>query len=77
MISLSKAKSIIEKKFSDFDVESAFDYKDKYIFAIVPKDFNKEQDIAYIDNFYAVDKNSGEILGFAPWSEPDFLEKFS
>ena len=77
MITLKKAEFLIEEKFSDFEITSTFDYKDKYIFIIVPKDFDVDKDIAYIDNFYSVDKNTGEISGFAPWSDTEFLEQFS
>ena len=77
MITLKKAEFLIEEKFSDFEITSTFDYKDKYIFIIVPKDFDVDKDIAYIDNFHSVDKKTGGISGFAPWSDTEFLEQFS
>lgn len=29
----------------------------------------------FLDGFYSVNKETGEMLGFAPWEETDFLEQ--
>lgn len=34
-------------------------------------------DGAMLDNFYSVNKNTEEVSGFAPWSNPGFIERFS
>lgn len=39
--------------------------------------YDETKDGAMLDNFYSVDKNTEEVSGFAPWSNPGFIERFS
>lgn len=74
MISMNDAKRSILKKFPGFKITASFDYKDLYIFTLMPENFNKEKDLGFVDNFHSVDKKTGEISGFAPWADPEFFE---
>ena len=41
----------------------------------LPENFDKKRDGGFLDGFYSVNKETGEMLGFAPWEETDFLEQ--
>lgn len=74
MISIDEAEKKLLSKYSDFEATAAIDYKDIYVFALMPKDFDRERDLGFVDSFYSVDKQSGEISGFAPWADLDFMD---
>lgn len=75
MYTMEQAKEIVRKAHPGFKIESSFDYKDRYVFSIVPEDLDLERDGGFLDGFYSVNKETGELLGFAPWDETDFLEQ--
>lgn len=74
MISFKKAVRAILEEYDDMTIQASFDYKDMYIFTLVPKDYDEERDGGYVDNFYAVRKADGVVGGFAPWADPDFFK---
>jgi len=75
MYTMEQAKEIVRKGHPGFVIENSFDYKDRYIFSILPENFDKKRDGGFLDGFYSVNKETGEMLGFAPWEETDFLEQ--
>lgn len=50
------------------------DKKDRYIFVLVPKNYDEKKDLGFVDNYHAVYKDTGEVSGFAPWNETDFFD---
>ena len=77
MYTFEDAQKIVEKADPGYKVENGFDYKNLYVFSIVPNDYDESRDGGFLDGFYSVNKETGECLGFAPWVETDFLEQFT
>lgn len=76
MITKEKASSLLLSKYKKYEIQNSYDYKNFYIFTIIPKKYDEASEGAFLDNFYSVDKNTGEISGFAPWAETEFLKQF-
>lgn len=74
MLTMNEAKRAILKEFDDMKIKSSFDYKDRYIFVLVPKNYDEKKDLGFVDNYHAVYKDTGEVSGFAPWNETDFFD---
>lgn len=67
----------ILKAYSELEIRKMFDYDDLFVFIMVPKKYDDEKDGVMLDNFYSVNKKTGETSSFAPWSHPDFIDRFS
>lgn len=74
MLTMNEAKHAILKEFDDMKIKSSFDYKDRYIFVLVPKNYDEKKDLGFVDNYHAVYKDTGEVSGFAPWNETGFFD---
>lgn len=74
MLTMNEAKRAILKEFDDMEIKSLFDYKDRYIFVLIPKNYDEKKDLGFVDNYHAVYKDTGEVSGFAPWNETDFFD---
>lgn len=77
MLDMKRASQIASKTYPKLEIQKSFDYDDIFVFIMVPKGYDEDADGAMLDNFYSVDKNTEEVSGFAPWSNPDFIERFS
>lgn len=77
MVTMDQAKKLVYKKFPGFNITASFDYKDIYVFTLMPVGYNAEKDLGFVDNFHSVNKKTGEISGFAPWADLDFFETFA
>lgn len=75
MYTMKEAEDLLIKENPGYIIESRTDYKNLYVFSILPKDFDTKRDGGFLDGFYSVNKKTGEISGFAPWDEPDYLEQ--
>lgn len=77
MLDIKRASDAILKAYSELEIRKTFDYDDIFVFIMVPKKYDEEKDGVMLDNFYSVDKKTGETSSFAPWSHPDFIDRFS
>lgn len=77
MLDMKRASQVALKTYPKLEIRKSFDYDDIFVFIMVPKGYDETKDGAMLDNFYSVDKNTEEVSGFAPWSNPGFIERFS
>lgn len=77
MLDMKRASQVALKTYPKLEIRKSFDYDDIFVFIMVPKGYDEAKDGAMLDNFYSVDKNTEEVSGFAPWSNPGFIERFS
>ena len=77
MLDMKRASQVALKTYPKLEIQKSFDYDDIFVFIMVPKGYDETKDGAMLDNFYSVDKNTEEVSGFAPWSNPGFIERFS
>lgn len=77
MLDVSRASKAVLKAYPKLEIRNSFDYDDIFVFIMVPKGYDDDSDGPMLDNFYSVNKKTGETSSFAPWSHPDFIELFS
>lgn len=77
MITKQKASSLLLLKYENYEIQNSYDYKNFYIFILIPKNYDETLEGDFLDSFYSVDKDTGEISCFSPWKETDFLKQFS
>ena len=63
---LEEALDIISDKYPDFNILSVVDYDNFYVFSIVPKSHNTNQDGTWFGGLIAVDKVKKITLNFNP-----------
>lgn len=68
-MTVDSASKIVLKNYPGHKIIGCRDYKNLYIFEILPIKANIEEEGPYSDMFYSVNKNSGEVKGFAPFSD--------
>lgn len=77
MLDMKRASQVALKTYPKLEIRSSFDYDDIFVFIMVPKGYDEDKDGAMLDNFYSVNKKTGKVSGFAPWSDQEFLTRFS
>lgn len=77
MLDIKRAGQIALKTYPKLEIRNSFDYDDIFVFIMVPKGYDDDKDGTMLDNFYSVNKKTGEVSGFAPWSDQGFLDRFS
>ena len=68
MIGFKEANELLLKQHKDCMVTSTMDAGDKYIIALVPNSFSKDQFV--LDGLFSVNKKTGEIKEYSPVMDP-------
>lgn len=56
-ISLEEAKSIVLKKYPNYKIKSSVDYKNLYVFDLIPKNMDPNSDGMLLENPVAIEKD--------------------
>lgn len=75
MLTLEQAKSIFTKIHPDMIMKNFVDYNDIYVIVALPKSYNEEEEGIFDGGYYSVDKESGKVMDFAPWTDDKFCEE--
>lgn len=60
-------RDIIETSFPEFDIDSAYEYKNLVVFNLRPKDLELEEDQVLLNSSFSIDKKTKALKVFKPF----------